>query len=402
MPKINAFLLLISVPLSSIVFDTYAQGGITSTSQLTGADTINTITTAVPFLRIQPDARSGAMGDVGLAISPDANSMYFNPAKLVYCQNNIGVSVNYTPWLRQLVKDIYLLDASVFYKVAENQAIGLQLRYFSLGNITFTDINGGYQGQAKPNEFAVNIAYSRSLGNNFSTGLGLKFVRSDLASGQVVNSGTIKAGVAAAADISVYYRKPIEIGNNDAVLAIGSAITNIGSKISYTDNNDTRDFIPTNFGVGSAFSLMPGDHHKMTVAIDINKLLVPTPTTDADGNGVIDSREKPAVSGILGSFGDAPGGGKEELRELMYSLGAEYWYDNQFAVRAGYYTEHITKGNRKFFTIGLGVKYNIFNLNFSYLIPTNGQNSPLENTMRFSLLFNFNNNNDTYTETNNI
>jgi hypothetical protein len=370
-----------------IALPTIASAQINS-GQTAGGDSLNTITTAVPFLRIPPDARSAAMGDAGLAISPDANAIFWNAAKLVFTEKTSALSLTYTPWLRGLANDIYLLNASGYYKVAKNQAIAASLTYFSLGNIQFTDLTGANIGQSRPNEFAFNFAYSRSLSKYLSTGISLKFLRSDLANGQTaIGGGVIKAGIGASADVSVFYKKPMR--NDIDNLSFGAAITNVGSKISYTDDNQTRDFQPTNLGIGAAYTHRPNDHHELTGTIDINKLLVPSPTTDADSNKIIDSREKGIVSGMFSSFGDAPGGGKEEFRELMYSIGAEYVYDKQFSLRAGYYSEHATKGNRKFLTLGAGFRFKIMNINLSYLVPTNGQQSPLSNTFRISLMFDF-------------
>lgn len=370
-----------------------------TTGQLSGGDTLNVITTAVPILRIGIDARSGGMAEAGLAISPDANSVYWNASKLVFIDKKAGASVNFTPWLKNLVDDIYLANLSGYTKIGKNQAIAMSFTYFSLGNIVFTDIVGEQTGQYRPNELYITGSYARALSKNFSTALSLKYIRSDLAKGQVSSSsGLIKVGHGAAADISMFYKKKLEISNKEAEYALGIALTNIGSKISYTDNNDTRDFMPANIGIGNAFSLMPNEHHKITATLDINKLMVPTPIGDLDNNNVDDSREKPEISGIISSFGDAPQGFKEELRELMYSFGAEYWYDNQFAVRAGYYNEHKTKGNRKYVSFGFGAKLKIFQFNLSYLVPTNNQNSPLQNTWRISFLFDFNNNNSASTK----
>lgn len=366
---------------------TFAQS-LTGPGVLNGGDSLNTITTAVPFLRIPPDARSAAMGDAGLALSPDANAIYWNAAKLAFIENTSGISLTYTPWLRGLTNDIYLLNASGFYKFAKNQAIAASLTYFSLGNIQFTDLTGASIGQSRPNEFSFNFAYARGLSRYLSTGLAIKILRSDLASGQTaIGGGVIKAGVGASADVSVFYKKPMrqDIDN----LAVAATISNLGSKISYTDDNLTRDFQPANIGIGAAYTHRPNSHHEITGTIDINKLIVPTPTTDADNNNIIDSREKPIISGMIGSFSDAPNGSKEEFRELMYSIGAEYVYDKQFSLRAGYYSEHATKGNRKFMTLGAGFRFKIMNINLAYLVPTNGVNSPLANTFRISLLFDF-------------
>lgn len=358
-----------------------------------GTPCVNTVVTAVPFLRIVSDARSGAMGDVGIAISPDANAMHFNASKLVFAEQDLGISATYTPWLRALgLNDVYLAYLTGYYKLSDDQAVGVGLRYFSLGSIQFTDPNGEPLNTGRPNEFEVNAAYSRLLAPNFSASIGAKFIYSNLAAGQMVQGELIEPGVAAAADISFTYTTPLKMTNMDSDLTFGLAITNIGSKITYT-NSTNRDFLPANLGFGAAWDLQLDDFNTLTFAADINKLLVPTPCQaedcDLDNDGIPDFKQQSPIAGIFSSFGDAPDGGSEEFKELMYSFGVEYWYDKQFAVRAGYYSEHIQKGARKFFTVGLGLKYNIFGLNFSYLIPTTNQRNPLDNTLRFSLLFDF-------------
>ena len=353
----------------------------------------NTIVTAVPFLRIVPDARSGAMGDVGLALSPDANSMALNASKLANVENDLSVSATYTPWLRALgLQDVYLAYLAGYKKIDDLQTIGMSIRYFSLGTISFTDENGQPLGTGRPNEFEIAVAYARKLSPKFSVGFTPKFIYSNLASGQRIGDVDITPGIAGAADLSMVFVTPIKHANGESELSAGLAITNLGTKISYT-NSVNRDYIPTNLGIGAAWKFNFDEYNTFTVAADVNKLLVPTPCLgddcDTDGNGVPDYKEQSSFGALLSSFGDAPGGASEEFRELMYSIGLEYWYDEQFAVRAGYYAESSTKGNRQFFTVGLGLKYNIFGLNFSYLIPTTNQRNPLDNTLRFSLLFDF-------------
>lgn len=346
---------------------------------------VNTIYTAVPFLRIGPDARSGALGDMGIALSADGNSMYWNTAKLALAEKQVGIAVTFTPWLRELVNDIYLADLSGYAKIDEQSAITSSLRYFSLGSIQFTNASGQFIQDFNPREFAFNVGYARKLSENFSLGLNLSYIYSNLAAGQTVNGVLIKAGKAASGDVSFFYTK--EYKNNNA-LNWGLTISNIGSKITYTQSADTKDFIPTNLGIGAGYTIKFDDYNKITLLGEINKLLVPTPDSSAE------FRNKGVPAGIFGSFSDAPGGLNEEIRELMYSVGAEYWFSNKlkqdlFALRAGYYNEHATKGNRKYLTAGLGIKYNKFGLNFSYLIPTSNQRNPLDNTLRFSLMFDF-------------
>ena len=369
---------------------TVLQAQVGSTGQLDGR--INTINTAVPFLRIAPNARSGGMGDLGVAISPDANAIFWNSSKLAFMEHEMGFSLTYTPWLKQLVNDIYLAYLSGYKKLDDNQALGVSLRYFSLGNIVFTDITGTETGQGRPNEFAIDVAYARKLSENIGAGINLRYIFSNLASGQTVNGININPGQAFAADINFYGQHDVEISDLETQLAWGVNVSNIGTKISYTDNAENRDFLPTNLGTGVAWTLNVDDFNSIMIGVDINKLLVPTPDTiDTDpSNGIFDYKEQGIISGMLTSFSDAPGGFSEELSELIYSFGVEYWYDQQFAVRAGYFLESATKGNRKFFTVGLGLRYNVFGLDFSYLVPTSNQRNPLDNTLRFSLSFDFN------------
>jgi len=359
----------------------------------TGGPCVNSIITAVPFLRIVPDARSGAMGDVGVAISPDANSIHNNASKLAFVDKDISVAATYTPWLRALgIPDVYLAYLAGYKQIDDLQTIGMSLRYFSLGTIAFTDENGGSLGDGKPNEFEVALAYARKLSPKLSVAVTPKFIFSNLASGKTVGNVEITPGIAGAADFSLNYRTPIKMNGKESDLSLGLAISNLGTKISYTQSIN-KDFIPSNLGLGAAWNLKIDEFNSITFAADMQKLLVPTPCQgndcDSDNNGIPDYKEQSMFKGVLSSFGDAPDGFKEELRELMFSMGVEYWYDEQFAVRAGYYTEHATKGNRKFFTVGLGLKYNIFGLNFSYLVPTTNQRNPLDNTLRFTLLFDF-------------
>ncbi|HRW75817.1 MAG: type IX secretion system outer membrane channel protein PorV [Lewinellaceae bacterium] len=358
--------------------------------QTIGGDCINTIFTAVPFLRINPDARSGGMGDVGIGISPDANSMHFNASKLAFAEQDLSFAANYTPWLRNLgLNDVYLAYLSGYKRLGDLQTIGFGLRYFSLGSIQYTGLQGESRGTGRPNEFELAAAYARKLSDNFSVGITGKFIFSNLASGQEVDGNIIDPGIAGAADISATYIKKTKFNDRPSTLRLGVVASNIGSKITYT-NSQKRDFLPANLGLGAAWEMQLDDHNSLTIALDINKLMVPTPDTiDADNDNRPDYRDKSPIEGMFSSFGDAPGGFNEEMREFYYSLGLEYWYDNQFALRAGYFFEDITKGGRRYFTLGLGVKYNIFGINISYLVPTTSQRNPLDNTLRFSMLFDF-------------
>ncbi|NSL89885.1 type IX secretion system outer membrane channel protein PorV [Chitinophaga solisilvae] len=362
-------------------FETSAQT-IDSTGQLDGRT--NTINTAVPFLRITPDARSGAMGDVGVAIAPDASSIYWNLSKLPFAQAKSSLAVTYTPWLKELVNDVFLATVSGYTKLDEYQAISASLRYFSLGTINFRDVTNQDLGDFHPREFAFDAGYSRKLSEHFSVGLTGRYIYSNLAGGQSNGSVTIKPGKAFAADISAFYTKDFEKDDGTVnKLNFGVNISNIGTKISYTSSAQ-KDFIPTNLALGGAYTLSLDEANQLTFALDINKLLVPTST-----RGDSTYKDKSVLQGIFSSFGDAPGGLKEELQELMYSVGMEYWYNQQFAVRAGYFNENKNKGNRKYFTAGIGIKYDIFGLNFSYLVPSGSgiQRNPLSNTLRFTLTF---------------
>lgn len=356
------------------------------------AQPINVVTTAVPFLRISPDARSGGMGDLALATSADASASYFNLGKVPFNTSKMGVNLTYTPWLKKIVNDVYLASLAGYYKITDDQAISASLRYFSLGQIQFTDNFGNIQGNGNPKEFGVDVGYSRKLSDKTGLGIGLKYIYSNLASGAVSSAGTYKAGSSVAADIGIYHNTTNDAGQG---WAFGAAFTNLGRKISYTDNADQKDYIPANFGLGTTYTKVFDESNKVSFGIDLNKLLVPTPPS-ATGNYPRDSaalvkyRNKTVISSWFSSFGDAPGGFSEEIKEFQASLGAEYWYNNQFALRAGYFYEDRTKGNRRFFTTGVGIKYNVFNLNFSYLIPSSGTGSnqnPLSNTLRFSLIF---------------
>ena len=356
---------------------------------------LNTITTAVPFLIISPDAKAGGMGDVGVASTPDAMSMHWNPAKYAFVDDQAGVAVCYTPWLKSLIPDIDLSYLSGYTKRNDNEAFAFALRYFTLGEIKFTDNTGNSLGSFNPNELALSTAYSRKLSDNMSTAIALRYIYSNLTGGQQVGTLPTEAGQSIAGDVSAFYIKPIRLGSQNADLSIGLNISNIGSKIAYTETT-TRDFIPTNMRFGSAVTTAIDDYNKISIEVDFNKLLVPTPPQyDSDGEIIAGMNpDVSVVSGIFQSFGDAPGGAKEEFREIIYSLGTEYWYDEQFAVRAGYFHEAPTKGDRQFFSLGAGLRYNVFGLDFSYLIPVRSRDeagavNPLSNTLRFALTFDF-------------
>jgi hypothetical protein len=355
---------------------------------------VNTITTAVPFLMIAPDSRGGGMGDAGVAASPDENSMHYNPAKYAFIEKDMGVAISYTPWLRNLIDDINLLYLTGYYRIRKNQVMAASLRYFSLGNITFTDLYGSITGNFNPNEFAFDLAYSRLLSRNLSGSIALRYIYSNLTGGQYIQ-GTTEShpGHAVGSDISIYYQNKLEVFKKDATFAFGANASNLGSKISYTENAD-KDFIPANLKMGVCLTTEIDEYNSFAVMFDVNKLLVPTPPHYKDttpGLDIILAGKDPNVAvatGVFQSFYDAPGGFKEEVKEINLSFGAEYWYAKQFALRAGYFHEADTKGNRKFFTVGMGLKLNVFGLDFSYLVPVS-QRNPLENTLRFTLNFDF-------------
>ncbi len=372
---------------------------------------LNTITTAVPFLLISPDSRAGGMGDAGCASSADVNALHWNAAKMAFSEKQMGIGVSYTPWLRALVPDINLAYLSGYYRTKKRGTFGAALRYFSLGDITFTDINGDKIGQFRPNEFALEVGYATKLGKNFSAGGAMRYINSNLTGGTFVDGSATRPGRSFAVDISaLYHNDKIKIGDKKSTVAVGLNISNIGAKMTYSDRGgkNNSDFIPINMRLGGSLSIDIDDYNAIAFVADANKLLVPTPPIykqkinpatgkpdgveyDLNGNPIILKGKDPkrgVTEGILGSFNDAPGGNKEELREINYSAGVEYWYNKLFAIRFGYFYEHPTKGNRQYFTLGAGVRYNVFGIDFAYLIPTQ-QRNPLENTLRFSLTFDF-------------
>lgn len=349
---------------------------------------INVVTSAVPFLRISPDARSGGMGDVGIATSADANSNFWNLAKTPFATSKSGVAATYTPWLKDLgLNDVYLASLAGFYKIDETSAISASVRYFSLGNIQFTDNLGNDLSTFRPREFAVDLGYSRKLSSKLALGVALRYINSNLASG-TINGNTYKTGSSVAGDIHLFHNGAKENGEG---FNYGVTLSNLGAKISYTSDATQKDFIPANLGLGGAYTKVFDESNKLTFGVDLHKLLVPTPPSVGDSAGLADYRKTGVVSSWFKSFGDAPGKFSEEIQEVSLSAGAEYWYNNQFALRAGYFYEHPNKGNRKYFTVGAGLKYNMFGLNFSYLLPQgSGVNrNPLSNTLRFSLVFDF-------------
>lgn len=363
--------------------------GTTYVADAQSANPINVVTTAVPFLRISPDARSGGMGDVGVATIPDASSVYWNQAKIPFAKSKSEIGLNYTPWLKGLdLNDVYLVSASGYGKIDDLQAISGSVRYFSLGNIQFTDNSGNDLQTYRPREFAIDAGYSRKLSDRAGLGIALRYINSNLASGQSSSGSTYKTGTSVAADLS-FFNDGSE-GGTVSGFNWGIAITNLGTKISYTNDASEKDFIPANLGLGAAYVSVLDESSKVTFGLDINKLLVPTPPALGDSLGLVNYHNKGVVGSWFSSFGDAPGGFSEELKEYQISVGAEYTYNDQFSFRAGYFYENPTKGDRQYFTVGAGLNYNLFGLNFSYLIPsgTGVNRNPLANTIRFGIIFN--------------
>jgi hypothetical protein len=379
----------LSVIASGLLCSEVLWAQVVQSSTQTNGSLSNNIVTVVPFLLITPDARTGAMGDAGVATQPDVNTSSNNPAKLAFIDKPYGFSASYSPWLKNLVPDINLAYLSGFYKISEQSTLGSSLRYFSLGQIQLTDANQQDLGIYSPNEFAFDATYSRRFGDEFSLGTSLRFIYSNLTSGQFSEGQQTKAGKSVAVDVSAFYKNQTQLFGKDATISFGANLSNIGTKMSYVSDGPTY-FLPTNMKLGAASTLIIDDFSTLTFALDFNKLMVPTqPIRDSDGaiiSGKDPNRSVPA--GIFGSFADAPGGFKEEIKEVSMAGGAEYWYNQQFALRAGYFYESPLKGDRRYFTLGAGLKYNIFNIDFAYLLA-DPQKSPLANTLRFSLLFNF-------------
>jgi hypothetical protein len=371
-----------TIKLSAIVL---LLAGLTSAAQAQ-TNAINVVTTAVPFLRISPDARTGGMGDAGIATAPDANSAFWNLAKSPFATQKTSVSLSYTPWLSDLkLNDVYYVALAGYHQLDETQTISGSLRYFSLGNIQFTNDQGQDIGSSRPREFALDAGYSRKLSNKMGLGIALRYINSSLARGTVGNT-TYKAGTSVAGDIHFFYKGTNASGNG---FDYGATLSNLGSKISYTSDANQKDYIPANLGLGIAYNKVFDADSKITFALDLNKLLVPTPPTQGSDSAAYvqalrDYRTKSVVSSWFSSLGDG-----DDSKEVTVALGAEYWYKNQFAFRAGYFSENKLKGDRRFVTLGAGLKYTTYTLNFSYLLPSGSgvSRNPLSNTLRFSLMF---------------
>ncbi len=355
----------------------------TISAQLNNGDKPRAISTAVPFLTISPESRGGGMGDAGVASSPDMNSQYLNPAKYAFIEGDMGASVSFTPWLRKLVSDINMFYGAYYIRLDKMQTVSASIRYFDLGDIAYTNEQGGAINNGKPNEFAIDAAYSRVLSDKVSGAVAFRYIRSDLTNGYTGNDYN-DPGSAFAADVAFYYKTTAKIGKKKSDISAGVNISNIGSKISY-DGGNTKQFLPTNLKLGAGYATEIDRYNSIAFVLDFNKLLVPTPQILEPGEED-PNKDISVISGIFKSFGDAPGGFQEELQEINVSVGAEYWYNKQFAMRAGYYHQHENKGNQKYATAGLGLKFTMFTLDASYIIPII-QNNALANTMRFSLSF---------------
>ena len=365
------------------------------------SENFNPITTGVTSLSITPDARGASMGDLGAATDPDVNSQFWNPSKYAFSYSNAGVSLSYTPWLRKIVNDIFLANVSGYMKLGsgDNQAVSASLRYFSLGEVATSDYGGEAMSTINPFEMSVDLGYSRKLSEKFSMGVALRYIYSDLGyGGDANNNDQTKGASAFAADISGYYTTFPVIGRNECQWSVGFNISNIGSKVSYNSGNDPA-FLPTNLRLGTAFTFPLADYHNLTLSVDANKLLVPAKPRQAnylteDGaydyeaytDALQDWKDKSSISGIFDSFHDAPGGASEELKEITYSIGAEYSYNQQFFLRGGYFHEDKTKGNRQYFGFGAGFSMNVIRLDASYMVAT-AQQSPLDQTLRFTVSF---------------
>jgi len=389
-----------------LTFLTFFSRGQVSPGGLGGADIDrNPIITAVPFISFAPDSRASAMGDVGAATSPDVNSIHWNNGKLAFVENDLGFSFSYSPWLGNIVDDMSLNYLSFYTKIDQIQAFGASFRYFDLGDIQLVDEVNNMPvplGVENPSELAFDATYSRKLSDKMGIGVTARFIWSNLA-GELSGAPDAKAGTSVAVDLGWYYRRPIVFSGKNVEVSFGAHISNVGQKITYSAESN-ENFIPANLRLGTSFKTDLDQYNTFTIAFDVNKLLVPTPPvykTDDDGDFETDPNTNKRIiasgrdpdrsffSGTFGSFGDAPRGFSEEVEELMYSIGLEYWYRDIFAARAGYFLEHENKGNRKYLTLGAGFRYRIFGLDFSYLIPRE-QNHPLADTLRISLLFSLN------------
>jgi hypothetical protein len=382
---LNSFLLLLCFLLGSNSF-LYSQNG-----NIGGDAVLNAVTVSVPFLIISPDARAGGMGDLGVATSADANSMHWNVAKLARVNKDMSFNVSYTPWLKNLVPDINLAYLGFYKKLNDRFTLGTSLRYFSLGDIMFTTEIGTQIGVVTPHEFAFDVGGSLKLSDYWSTGVAFRFIYSNLTLGQNSQGLAIEPGIAGAGDFGFYYENSDKkLFDRPVTWRFGTTFQNIGSKIRYSAQQSNADWIPVMFRIGGSASIEIDDYNSFSFSLETSKLLVPTPPF-MKGDTIIagQDRNRSVMLGMVTSLWDAPGGFDEEMREFVWSAGAEYWYDKTLAVRTGFFYEHPTKGSRQYFTVGAGLRYNVFGLDFSYLFPIGGiANNPLANTLRFSLSFN--------------
>jgi len=405
------FILFIALILTCFAGFSQPNGGATQNDLQ-----LNTITTALPFMAITPDSRAGGMGDAGTALSPSSSSIYWNTSILIFSEKKSEISLSYTPWLRQLTNDIHLSYLSGYYKINKQHAIGGALRYFSLGEITFTDASGNVIRDDKPSEFELTGAYAFKLSDKLSIGVNGKFAYSNLTGGLTVAGVNTKPGVVGAADLSFsYYNDKVKFGKTKGIYTFATTLNNIGNKVAYSELSQ-RDFIPMNLKIGNSFLAKFDAYNEVVFSLDIQKLLVPTPasynsTAGSNFGDLMSGRTNDVgvINGMLQSFYDAPGvvatdaNGdyiknpdgtyevvkgtrfKEEMAEINLAAGVEWWYNNTFAIRGGVFYESKNKGNRQFMNIGASLKYNMFGIDFSYLASLNGRQSPLANTLRFTL-----------------
>lgn len=371
----------------------YAQGGQqqSNVTTLIGQNTSQrAVRSAVPFLTIAPDARSTGMGEVGVATRSDVNDIYWNPAKLAFLDSKASFAFAQTPWLQVLTEGIYLYHLTGNYKISRNQSIGLAVRYFDLGDMDFVNATGQISQQVSPHEFAITFAYARKLSSHFSAAVSGRFIHSNVTA-DVLSATQLQKqpGTTGAGDISVFYKGEGNIGTIPCNWSVGTHISNIGPKISYSDQA-VRDFIPTNFRLGTSLDLNLDALQTLTIGVDFNKLLVPSPPAISTEGVVIggNRQDKPVIRGIVESFSDAPEGWREELQEITWAVGMEYWYDNMVAARMGYFSENPEKGNRRFFTLGMGFKYKAIQIDVSYVLTAQYQH-PLSDTFRVGMIVNF-------------
>lgn len=354
------------------------------------AQEYNPIPVALPSLQIAPDARGGGMGDIGAATMPDVYSQHWNPAKYPFINGSAGIAFSYTPWLSKLVSDVHLLYTSGYWKIGNDNlsAISASLRYFSLGEMQVGNIGDEFWHYVSPHEFAVDVAYSRKLTETFSGAVSLRYIHADYSTGDDEST----PGNAFSADISGYNESYFFIGRSEVLLGLGFNISNIGTKISYDGGNNSM-FLPANLRLGASLGYPLDPKNTLSVSFDINKLLVPTPQLASENESddeaqrrIDDYQDISSIGGIFKSFGDAPGGFKEEMKEIMWSFGVEYLYDNRFSIRSGYYHENEYKGNRRFISFGAGFRNDFFQVDAAYLVST-AQSNPLDQTLRISLGF---------------